>query len=257
MKLKIILRTALTVYLFSLFIFSAIIPASSFALDLGKPLSGDSRCGGIVNGTAVPCPTDKIFPLLRDISIYAIIIIAGVALASIIWAVGRGLVAQNQPEKLQALSKQLGVITVNLLIAILLIGGLATAFWDAFVKPEYQAIFDKWLSFVNEVPIWGPTQVYAQTASSVSLPLPNPLVVNSVWDVLLLLFQLSMRWIAIPVLIGSWVWAGFLFVQAQGNPEKIKYARERLWYSFVSTLILMFALGIAFAFRNTFNQIFT
>jgi len=223
---------------------SVIVPVSAFALDFSKPLAGDSRCGG-----SSACSILDIFPLLKDVFVMSIVLLAFFAIIAIVWAGVRGLTAKDQPAVLESTKKQLGVIVTSIVVAILFIGGLAMAFWNAFVTQEYRTFFGRFSSLIEDTPVFGILHSYAAG-------LPNPLVVNSVYDVGILLFQLSMRWIMIPVLIGSWVWAGFLFIQAQGNPEKLKYARERLWYSFVWTIILMLVLGIAFAFRNTFNQIF-
>lgn len=249
MKLKIISRTFFATYLFSMFAMLMFLPVSAMALDFSKPLAGDTRCGG-----ATACSITALFPELKDIFIMAIVVIAFFALVAIVWTGVRGLTAEDQPAILQATRKQAGVIISSVLIAIFLIGGLAMAFWKAFVKPEYQTFFSKFLSRIEDTSVFGTLHTYA---AELPKGLPNPLVVNSVYDVAIILFQLAMRWIMVPVLIGSWVWAGFLFIQAQGNPERINYARQRLWYSFIWTLVLMFTLGIAFAFRDTFNQIFT
>lgn len=245
MKLKIISGTFFATYLIPMFATLIFLPVSAVALDFSKPLAGDTRCGG-----ATACSINAIFPELKDIFIMAIVVIAFFALVAIVWTGVKGLTAEDQPAVLQATRKQAWVIISSVLIAIFLVGGLAMAFWNAFVKPEYRAIFNKFLSMINDTSLFGTLHTYAAG-------LPNPLVVNSVYDVAIILFQLAMRWIMIPVLVGSWVWAGFLFIQAQGNPERINYARQRLWYSFIWTLVLMFTLGIAYAFRDTFNQIFT
>lgn len=251
MKLKTISRIFVATYLLSVFFAGVITPISAFALDFSKPLAGDTRCGG-----TTACSITAIFTELKDVFIMAIVVIAFFALVALIWTGVKGLTAEDQPAILQATRKQAGVIISSVLIAIFLIGGLAMAFFKAFVKPEYYNFFGNFFSKIEDTPILGTLHANAQVAAQTPSSL-NPLVVESVYDVAILLFQLAMRWIMIPVLIGSWVWAGFLFIQAQGNPERINYARQRLWYSFIWTLVLMFALGVAFAFRDTFNQIFT
>lgn len=247
MKIKNISRTFASLYLVLMFVFSVAMPISVFALDFSKPLAGDTRCGA-----TSACSVTTLFTQLKDVFIMAIVVIAFFALVAMVFTGVKGLLAKDQAAVLQSTRDQAWVIISSVLIAIFLVGGLAMAFWSSFVKPEYQTFFGQFFSRIEDTPILGTLSAYAQTDR-----LPNPLVVESVWDVGVILFQLAMRWIMIPVLIGSWVWAGFLFIQAQGNPEKINYARQRLWYSFIWTLILMFVLGIAFAFRDTFNQIFT
>lgn len=246
MKFKFIPKTSTVAAIFSMFILSIIIPISSFALNLNDPLAGDFRCG------ATPCPITAFFPEVKDLFLVGIIVIAGFAIFALVVTGTKGLVSENQPEELKRIKKQAGVVILNLLIAIVLIGSIFMAFVKSLFKPEYQEFFGKFLSMINDTSLFDINHAYAQAGGSL-----NPMVFNSVWDILITLYQLGMRWVGIPILIGSWVWAGFLLIQAQGNPEKIKYARERLWYSFVWTLFLMLVLGVAFAFRNSFNQIFT
>lgn len=244
MKLKSFFKTISLTYLFSTFVL-LIVPVSVFALDFAKPLAGDSRCGG-----AGACPITAIFPELKDIGVMSIVVLIFFALMAVIWAGVRGLMASNQAAVLDSTKKQLGVILTTIIFGIVFIGGIAAAFLNSSTTEPYRKFFGQFLSRINESPVLGVIHSYASG-------LPNPLVVNSVYDVGILFFQLAMRWIFVPVLIGSWVWAGFLFIRAQGNPKEITVAKERLMYSLIWTLILMFALGIAFAFQSTFNQIFS
>ena len=50
------------------------------------------------------------------------------------------------------------------------------------------------------------------------------------------------------------IWSGFKYVQAQGNPAKIKEANQRLLYVLIGTGILLGAVGINAVVRNTVNQ---
>lgn len=255
MKKNNFLRTLLTTSFLSLLFLFSFVPVS--ALDLTKPLAGDWRCGsGAVIGTDAQgkpiynvCKVTDIFVELKDVFIYAVIVVAFFALLSFVWIGVKGLTAADQPAVMAEAKKQ-GGNALLVLIVVIFFGSIFIAFASALFKSEYVNFLKQFFSLINEVPL-GVSVANAQEH------LPNPLVVNSVYDVGVLIYQLVMRWVLIPILIGSWVWAGFLFVQAVGNPEKIKYAKSRLLYSVIWTVILMFVLGLAYAFRDTFNQIFT
>ena len=235
-------RTILTTFFLSFIFLSSFVPAS--ALDLTKPLAGDWRCGN-----PNPCTVLEIFAELKDVFIYAVIVVAFFALLSFVWIGVKGLTAADQPAVMAEAKKQGGNALI-VLIVVIFFGSIFIAFASALFKSEYVNFLKQFFSLLND--------------SSFSIPvahaqehLPNPLVVNSVYDVGVIIYQLVMRWILIPVLIGSWVYAGFLFVAAQGNPGKIEHAKSRLLYSVIWTVVLMFVLGLAYAFRDTFNQIFT
>lgn len=253
-------RSILTTFFLSFIFLSSFVPAG--ALDLSKPLAGDWRCGsGAVIGTDAQgkpiynvCKVTDIFAELKDVFIYAVIVVAFFALLSFVWIGIKGLTAADQPAVMAEAKKQGGNALI-VLIVVVFFGSLFIAFASALLKSEYVNFLRQLFSLINESS-FGVSIAHAQ-APATAQHLPNPLVVNSVYDVGVLIYQLVMRWILIPVLIGSWVWAGFLFVQAVGNPEKIKYAKSRLLYSVIWTVILLFVLGLAYALRDTFNQIFT
>jgi hypothetical protein len=51
-------------------------------------------------------------------------------------------------------------------------------------------------------------------------------------------------------LVLALVWTGFLFVQAQGSEDKIKQAREALFWSVAGGLILLGASAISLAIKG-------
>ncbi len=243
MKTKIIPRVIIAISLFSVFLFSS--TAQLYALELGKPLAGDKRCGN-----PNPCPIKDIFSELKDVFIVAVIVVGLLAILAFVILGFKGLSASDQPAVLAEAKKQGGRALV-VLIVLVFFGSLVTVFLDALVKPEYTDFLKQLFSSFNDS-IFSIQSAYAQTQPK---SLPNALVVDSVYDVGIIIYQLVMRWILIPVLIASWVWAGLLFVTAIGNPKKLEYAKSRLYYSVIWTVILMLVLGLAFAFRDTFNQI--
>jgi hypothetical protein len=51
------------------------------------------------------------------------------------------------------------------------------------------------------------------------------------------------------------VYAGFLFVVAQGNPEKLNQARKTLFYTIIGALVLLGAQVIAGVIESTIKQL--
>ncbi|MFA6608749.1 MAG: hypothetical protein WCT07_02465 [Candidatus Paceibacterota bacterium] len=92
---------------------------------------------------------------------------------------------------------------------------------------------------------------YAQTGEL----LPNPLGTNSLYDFILIIVRVAIRWFVYPALVGMWVWSGFSFVLAQGNPEKIMKARNWLMWAVISTVIVFMTEGFLFALRGTVQTI--
>lgn len=227
-----------------------VVPMSAFAITF--PLAGGpDNCGSYDNPCSLAVDFGKLIYKLEVVGVVLVGLFALVVLVFFIW---KSLWASDSSAEKAKLNKQAGVISISFFAAVFL-GALFIAGMNAFVKSEYSALLKKFISMVGDTPILTTLHTYA--ADPFANHLPNALVVETPYDALIIFFQFAMRWILIPIVIGSWVWAGFLFIQAQGNPEKISHAREKLWNTLVKTLILMFALGIAFAFRNTINQIFS
>ncbi|RJQ13745.1 hypothetical protein C4553_02530 [Candidatus Parcubacteria bacterium] len=96
----------------------------------------------------------------------------------------------------------------------------------------------------------------AQPPSQVSVTIPNPLcpsgqpncqlgipdVVNNIIDFLL--------FIGLPLATLVVLWAGFLYLTAGGNPEKIKTANKALLWAIVGIIILMISKGIVLLIQS-------
>ena len=98
------------------------------------------------------------------------------------------------------------------------------------------------------------THAYAQEAGKLPNPIPGA---TNLYDFLALLLKLFIRWFVFPVLIFSWVFTGFKYVSAQGNPEKLTEAHKYLWYTLIGTVIIMLAEGFATAISGTISQFFS
>ncbi len=61
--------------------------------------------------------------------------------------------------------------------------------------------------------------------------------------------------IGVPIVVLAIIYAGFLFVTAQGNEEKLKTAKKTFMYTIIGAAILLGAFVIANAIRGTVEEI--
>lgn len=61
--------------------------------------------------------------------------------------------------------------------------------------------------------------------------------------------------VGVPIVVLAIIYAGFLFVTAQGNEEKLKTAKKTFLYTIIGAAILLGAFVIANAIRGTVEEI--
>jgi len=61
--------------------------------------------------------------------------------------------------------------------------------------------------------------------------------------------------VGVPIVALAIIYAGFLFVSAQGNPEKLKTAKKTLLYTIIGAALLLGAYVLADAIKGTVDQI--
>lgn len=96
----------------------------------------------------------------------------------------------------------------------------------------------------------------AQQGSAATGAFSNPFAgsgINSVPDFLDKLIDLLINFGAVIVVFFV-VFAGFQFVMAQGNPEKIKKAKDVLMYTLIGAAILLGAKVISEVIKSTVEQ---
>jgi|SRR3989344_1453488 len=76
------------------------------------------------------------------------------------------------------------------------------------------------------------------TTSGQIIKLKNPLKVNSIAEFLKLILDIVTLF-ALPIIIFFIIYAGFLFVTAQGKPDQITKARNALLWSVVGGVIIL------------------
>jgi hypothetical protein len=96
-------------------------------------------------------------------------------------------------------------------------------------------------------------QVTTQNASSGSGTFTNPLGVDNLYDFVLLLLNLVIKWFIYPAMLFAWLITGFRYVAAQGNPTKITEAHQWLWWSFIGTVVSVMLKGFAIALKGIFS----
>lgn len=87
--------------------------------------------------------------------------------------------------------------------------------------------------------------------------LPNPVAFDNPLDLLAQILHLTIRWFVFPLILLSWLYSGFLYVKAQGNPEEITYAHNWLLYTFIGTVIIMLAETLFAVLSSTIASIIT
>ncbi len=105
--------------------------------------------------------------------------------------------------------------------------------------------------------------VYAETnlgggnSSSNSIPLENPLKNGGIKDIPTFvekLLSIVMK-VGVPLVAIAIIYTGYLFIAAQGNPEKLKTAKDAILYVFIGAVILLGAYVIAQTLQGTINSI--
>jgi len=82
----------------------------------------------------------------------------------------------------------------------------------------------------------------------------NPLNVDSLRELLEILLTIAV-YILFPIIVLMIVYTGFLFVQAQGKPDKIQEARRMLMWTIIGGLIVLGAYALSVGIAATVAEI--
>jgi hypothetical protein len=85
--------------------------------------------------------------------------------------------------------------------------------------------------------------------------LQSPVGSTTLYDFLLVVFRLFVRFFVYPAVVFMWVYTGFSFVAAQGRPEALTKAKSLLLWATAITIVIFVIEGFLFALRNTVNSI--
>lgn len=83
-----------------------------------------------------------------------------------------------------------------------------------------------------------------------TLGIENPITANNLWDAVIMMVNV-VRFVAIPFLVLAIMWAGFLFIKAQGSSDQINEAKKVFFWTLVATLIILSAIPLAELLRDT------
>ncbi len=112
------------------------------------------------------------------------------------------------------------------------------------------------IAFIAVLPILslaqtpGVPRVPAPVDSASSLKIVNPIASNTISEFIETILKGIVR-LGIPIIALAIVYCGFLFVAAQGNPEKITKAKSALLYTLIGAAILMGSYAIATLITET------
>lgn len=223
----------------------------------GKSISGDEICGG----TAATACSVKYLPI---VSKRLLVYIVGLGLPLLIVFIAYRFVTAwfalrqgNANAYKEAIQKSMNA-TLGFFFIVALFGGLLFVMLKYLGvssdgnNPSPLKILEMFKNALSE-PLIG--HAFAQTPTQQKY-LPNYLPgVTSVYDFILVILRLVMRFFVYPGLIIIWVWTGFGFVAAQGNPGALAKAKQWLLWAFITTLVVFFIQTFLIAVRGTVDKI--
>lgn len=77
----------------------------------------------------------------------------------------------------------------------------------------------------------------------------NPLSFTSITDMIVAILNIVII-ISTPIVVFFLIYAGFMYVTAQGNPEKLKVASSALLYGIIGGVIILAAIPILTIVKN-------
>lgn len=94
------------------------------------------------------------------------------------------------------------------------------------------------------VPIYSFAQDTDQKDVATTTKIVNPIKASSINGLIKTILEGVVK-LGIPIIALAVIYSGFLFVSAQGNPEKISNAKKSFTYTLIGAAILLGAWGIA------------
>lgn len=98
------------------------------------------------------------------------------------------------------------------------------------------------------------TTVNTSSSFDLNIKLQNPLKATTIQEAIALFMRIIIK-LAIPVIILMYLWVGFSYILALGNPEKIKKVHNLLLYTVIGTLLVFGAWAITNAIVGTINAV--
>ena len=90
--------------------------------------------------------------------------------------------------------------------------------------------------------------------ASISIKFDNPIKANTIGEFVEKILEIVVT-IGVPIVAIFIIYSGFLFVQARGNSEKLKEAKNTFLYTIIGAAILLGAWVLAQAIGGTIEQL--
>lgn len=121
---------------------------------------------------------------------------------------------------------------------------------------NYIKIISGLFIFITIILIQTITTAYADTVSVVdnSIKLANPIGTNDFMSFISMILDIALK-IGIPIATGFFIWAGFQYVLAQGNPTKVTAAHNNLKYVVFGTILFLGAWSITDVIIKTYQSV--
>ncbi len=231
-------------------ILASLVTVSIGALFAQGQLSGDAVCGA---GDKA-CTFADLKKILSSTFLFLLQIAIAFLLLMIMYSAAQVMTSQDKAGALKEAKTRLWNVLLGFLLITLVAGGGYLAFLSYFnIESKFLTPITNLFS-VNLSDVLPFAQAHAQDAEK----LPNPLgTTTNLFDFLGMLVSLVIRWFVFPVIIFSWLYTGFQYVYAQGNPQKLMEAHKWLWWTLIGTFTIMLAEGFTLALQGTFKQFFS
>lgn len=207
-------------------------------------ISGDALCG---SSTTTACNFTHLKSLVKGVMYFII----GLGLPLLIVIIAYRFImawfaaAQGQTGTYKEATKKAAQSILGFLILIALFGGVLT------VALEYLGATDPVVKLLKLI-----SSSLVETAHAQDVPLlPSPIKDTNLYDFLLKILAMVMRFFIYPALIVMWVVTGFSFILAQGKPDALSKAKKLIIAATISTFVVVMIQAFLIAAKGTVEQI--
>lgn len=205
--------------------------------------SGDDVCG---SSSSTKCGIADLKKVSRNV--FGLVIAIGLPLL-VVFVIYRFIMAwwylqQGNANAYKEAGKKVTQAIIGFVIIIALSGGIL------LLILKYLGVKDGALKLLQTI-----SYAFIPHAYAAGELLPNPLGATSLYDFIISILNTAMKFFLYPALIGIWVMSGFMYVAAQGAPDKLQKAHKLLLWAFISTLIVFMIQGFMIAIKGTVNKV--
>ncbi len=206
-------------------------------------IAGDALCGSTASTT---CNFTHLGQMVKGLMFFVV----GVGLPLLIAIIAYRFVmawfaaANGQTGAYKEATKKAAQSVLGFIILIALFGGVLT------VLLKFLGVTEPVTKLLELI-----TQGLITTAHAQQTMLPTPIQDTNIYDFMLKILALVIRFFIYPALIVIWVWTGFAFVLAQGKPEALSKAKKLLVWATISTFVVVMIQAFLFAAKGTVEEI--